>query len=269
MENDGSEEWTVDLAGYEGPIDLLLTLARDRKIDLAAISISDLADQYLAFIAEARAARLEVAAEYLVMAAWLAYLKSRLLLPRDEPTGEGQSATEMAEALAEQMRRLAAMQQVAKRLFALPRLGRDWHRRGAPEGLPYHREVTWSADLNSLLRTYGALAARRTPPAVLTVDPGLLTSVEQALERLQSLVGSLPAWGELRSFLPKGLRPGIQSRSALAASFVASLELAKAGTVRLRQEDTYGPLYLSRRRDAGEVELDPEETKQPQEPDDG
>jgi len=259
-----SEEWTVDLAGYEGPIDLLLTLARDRKIDLAVISISALADQYLAFIAEARAARLEVAAEYLVMAAWLAYLKSRLLLPRDEPTAEGRGAAEMAEALAEQMRRLAAMQQAAKRLFALPRLGRDWYPRGAPEGLPLHRQVDWQADLTSLLRAYGALTARRTPPPVLTVDPGLLTSVEDALARLERLVGALPDWGELRSFLPEGLRPGIQSRSALAAAFVASLEMAKAGQVRLRQEDTYGPLFLTQRHDAGEA--GPE---MPEEPADG
>ncbi|MCA8930274.1 MAG: segregation/condensation protein A [Alphaproteobacteria bacterium] len=242
-------EWTVDLAGYEGPIDLLLALARDRKIDLAVLSISALADQYLAFIAEAKAARLEIAAEYLVMAAWLAYLKSRLLLPRDEPSPDGQSATELAEALAEQMRRLEAMQQAAKRLFALPRRGRDWHGRGGAEGLPTRMQKEWVADLPTLLRSYGAVAARRTPPPVLSIDPGLLTSVEAALARLERLVGQVPSWGELRSFLPRGLRPGIQSRSALASSFVASLELAKAGQVRLRQDETYGPLYLSRRRD--------------------
>lgn len=252
MDQEDADEWTVDLAGFEGPIDLLLTLARDRKIDLAAISISALADQYLAFIAEAKAARLEVAAEYLVMAAWLAYLKSRLLLPRDVPAAEGHSATEMAEALAEQIRRLAAMQDTAKRLFALPRLGRDWHRRGAPEGLAVHKQLDWVADLTGLLRAYGGLCARRTPPAVLTVDPGLLTSVDAALARLERLVGYLPSWGELRSFLPRGLQPGIQSRSALASAFVASLELAKAGHVRLRQDETYGPLFLSRRRDGGE-----------------
>lgn len=251
MEPEQGEEWTVDLAGFEGPIDLLLTLARDRKIDLTALSISALADQYLAFIARAKDARLEVAAEYLVMAAWLAYLKSRLLLPRDEPAADGRSASDMAEALAEQMRRLEAMQQAARQLFALPRLGRDWLPRGAPEGLPMQREAIWTADLTGLLRTYGALMARRTPPPVLTVDPGLLTSVEDALARLERLVGRLPAWGDLRSFLPKGLQPGIQSRSALAAAFVASLEMAKAGHVRLRQEETYGPLYLSQRRDSG------------------
>lgn len=252
---DWEDEWTVDLAGYEGPIDLLLTLARDRKIDLAVISISALADQYLNFIARAKDARLEIAAEYLVMAAWLAYLKSRLLLPRDQPSPDGRSATEMAEALAEQMRRLEAMQQAAGRLFALPRRGRDWQMRGAPEGLPLHRELQWVADLPSLLRTYGALAARRTPPPVLSIDPGLLTSVEAALERLERLVGTLPGWGSLQSFLPRGLRPGIQSRSALASAFVASLELAKAGQVRLRQDETYGPLFLSRRRDPREPEV--------------
>lgn len=240
-----AEEWTVDLEGFEGPVDLLLALARDRKIDLTAISISTLADQYLAFIADAKAARLEIAAEYLVMAAWLAYLKSRLLLPRDEPAPDGRSAAELAEALAEQMRQLEAMQQAAKRLFALPRRGRDWQGRGVPEGLAVHRERDWVADLTGLLRSYGALMARRTPPPVLTVDPGLLTSVEQAMARLERLVGELPDWSELRSFLPAGLRPGIQSRSALASAFVASLELAKAGQVRLRQDTTYGPLLLA------------------------
>ncbi len=242
------EEWQVDLAGYEGPIDLLLSLARDRKIDLTVLSISDLADQYLKFISQAKSARLEVAAEYLVMAAWLAYLKSRLLLPRDDPSADGPSAGEMAEALAEQIRRLEAIQRVSQMLTALPRLGRDWHRRGAPEGLATHRNVTWIADFTSLLRAYGAIAAKRTPPPTLTVDPGLLTSVDDALARLERLVGSLPGWEELASFLPTGLQPGIQRRSAIAASFVASLEMAKAGRIRLRQDETYGPLFLAVRQ---------------------
>jgi segregation and condensation protein A len=242
-------EWQVDLAGFEGPIDLLLSLARDRKIDLTVISISALADQYLRFIADAKAARLEVAAEYLVMAAWLAYLKSRLLLPRGDPTAEGPSAVEMAEALAEQIRRLEAIQSVSRQLTALPRRGRDWHMRGAPEGLPTHRTVTWTADITSLLRAYGAICAKRTPPPQLTIDPGLLTSVEDALARLQRLVGTLPDWAELAAFLPKGLRPGIQRRSAIASAFAASLEMAKAGQIYLHQEEAYGPLFLSPRED--------------------
>ncbi len=248
MHDSDADEWLVDLAGYEGPVDLLLSLARERKVDLTAISISDLADQYLAFIADAKAARLEVAAEYLVMAAWLAYLKSRLLLPNDPPAADGQSAEQMAEALGEQLRRLEAMQQAAKRLAALPRLHRDWFRRGLPEGLTTHRDVTWTGDLTSLLRAYGGICAKRTPPPVLTVDPGLLTSVDDALARLRRLLGSVPDWGELKSFLPQGLQPGIQRRSSLASAFVASLELAKDGHLHLRQDETYGPLLLSPRR---------------------
>jgi len=247
------EELVLDLDGYEGPIDLLLSLARERKVDLAAISVSALADQYLAFIAEAKEARLEVAAEYLVMAAWLAYLKSRLLLPRDEPLGDAPTAAQMADALAEQMRRLEAMQQAARDLMALPRLGREWLRRGRPEGLPTHRDIVWRPDLVSLLKAYGSIAAKRTPPPVLTVDPGLLTSVEEALARLESVVGSLPVWQDLSDFLPPGLKPGVQQRSALAATFVAGLELAKAGRVRLHQEETYGRLFLVPRTDSGDA----------------
>lgn len=242
-----TEELVLDLNGYEGPIDLLLSLARDRKIDLAAISVSALADQYLAFIAEAKDARLEIAAEYLVMAAWLAYLKSRLLLPREQPMGDVPTAEQMADALAEQMRRLAAMQQAARTLMALPRLGREWFRRGLPEGLPVKRDIAWEPDLVSLLKAYGAIEAKRTPAPVLTIDPGLLTSVEEALARLESVVGTLPVWQDLAGFLPRNLAPGIQQRSALAATFVASLEMAKAGKIRLRQEETYGRLYIAPR----------------------
>ena len=141
------------------------------------------------------------------------------------------------------------MQEAAKKLTALPRLNRDWYRRHAAEGLTVHREVKWTADLTSLLRAYGTIRAKRTPPPVLTVDPGLLTSVDDALIRLRRMIGEVPDWGELRSFLPQGLQPGIQERSALAAAFVASLELAKDGRVRLRQDETYGPLLLAARED--------------------
>ena len=242
-----TEELVLDLNGYEGPIDLLLSLARDRKIDLTAISVSALADQYLTFIAEAKDARLEIAAEYLVMAAWLAYLKSRMLLPREQPLGDAPSAEQMAEALAEQMRRLEAMQQAARDLMVLPRLGREWFRRGQPEGLPVQRDIAWEPDLVSLMKTYGAITAKRTPAPVLTIDPGLLTSVEEALARLEGIVGTLPVWQDLQDFLPRNLKPGIQQRSALAATFVAGLEMAKAGKVRLHQEETYGRLFIAPR----------------------
>jgi segregation and condensation protein A len=239
-----ADELVLDLGGYEGPIDLLLSLARERKVDLTAISISDLADQYLAFIETAKDARLEIAADYLVMAAWLAYLKSRLLLPRETPLGEGPSAAEMAEALAEQLRRLEAIQTAAQRLVALPRLDRDWYGRGMPEGLPVRRDIEWQPDLVSLLRAYGSICAKRTPPPVLTVDPGLLTSIADALARLERLVGTLPVWQDLQECLPEGLRPGIQRRSALASTFVAGLELAKAGKLSLHQDEAYGRLMI-------------------------
>ena len=247
-----AEELVLDLNGYEGPIDLLLNLARDRKIDLTAISVSTLADQYLAFIASAKDARLEIAAEYLVMAAWLAYLKSRMLLPREQPLGDQPSAEQMAAALAEQLRRLEAMQQAAKTLMAEPRLGRDWFRRGQPEGLPIQRDIAWTPDLVGLMKVYGAITAKRTPEPVLTIDTGLLTSVEEALARLESIVGSLPVWQDLADFLPRNLKPGIQQRSALAATFVAGLEMAKAGKVRLHQEETYGRLFIAPRADKAE-----------------
>ena len=242
-----STNWNVDLDGFEGPIDLLLNLARDRKIDLTAISISALADQYLAFIAHAKDAKLEIAAEYLVMAAWLAYLKSRLLLPRDQPLDGGPTGEQLAEAFAEKLRYLEAMQKAAKALMALPRNGRDWSLRQAPAGLLTTRETTWEADLTGLLRAYAGIVAKRTPPAQLTVDPGLLTSIDSALARLEALLGTLPLWMELETFLPRDLRPGTEYRSALASSFVASLELAKAGRVHLHQDETFGPLHLSPR----------------------
>ncbi len=249
-----SEELLLDLNGYEGPIDLLLSLARDKKVDLTVISVSALADQYLAFIANAKDARLEIAAEYLVMAAWLAYLKSRLLLPREPQNADTPSAAQLAAALAEQLRRLEAMQEASRDLMALPRLGRDWLRRGLPEGLPVQRDIQWQPDLVSLMKAYGSIAAKRTPAPVLTIDPGLLISVEEALARLESIVGALPVWQDLADFLPRNLQPGIQQRSALAATFVAGLEMAKAGKVRLHQDETYGRLFIAPRSGDGKEE---------------
>ena len=193
------------------------------------------------------------------MAAWLAYLKSRLLLPREEPSDDQPSAAAMAAALAEQMRRLEAMQEASRALMGLPRLGREWFRRGRPEGVPVRRDIAWRPDLVGLMKAYGAITARRTPAPVLTIDPGLLTSVEEALARLESIVGALPVWQDLRDFLPPGLKPGIQQRSALAATFVAGLEMAKAGKVRLHQDQTYGRLFISPRSDAKDRQEEPDD----------
>jgi segregation and condensation protein A len=241
----------LDLDGYEGPIDLLLALAREQKVDLARISILALADQYLAFIAEQRRLQLEVAADYLVMAAWLAYLKSRLLLP-DPPEEAGPSATELAEALAHRLRLLEAMQRAGASLMARPQLGRDVFARGAPEGLATIDQPVFELSLYELLKAYGD-GHRRQHGQVLTIPPSSYASLSEALERLMRIVGQLPDWRELIAFLPAEFHGefhgGATRKSALAAVFAATLELAKSGQLELRQDRLFGPIYL---RSAGQ-----------------
>ncbi len=239
----------VDLEGYEGPIDMLLALARQQKVDLLHISILQLADQYLAFISEARRLRLEIAADYLVMAAWLAYLKSRLLLPEAEAEDEP-SGPEMAEALAFQLRRLESMQQAGAKVMELPRLGRDVFPRGAPEGVTVTRIPVYELSLYELLKAYGD-QQRRGQPDSLEIAPTEVYSVDDALDRLSRLVGDLPDWSTLMSFLPDGLRRGMVFRSAVASTFAATLEMAKAGKLEIRQSGTFGPLYLRSRSRIG------------------
>src|SRR6185437_1308354 len=222
-----SAELVVDLEGYEGPIDMLLTLAREQKVDLTKISILQLADQYLAYISAARRLRLEIAADYLVMAAWLAYLKSRLLLPEpapaDEPTG-----ADLAAALTHQLQRLEAMQQAGARLLARPQLGRDVFGRGAPEGLPRVLKPVYEVTLYDLLRAYGEQSQRKEQ-SVLHIEAPELYSMDDALQRLGRVLGRVPEWRSLMSFLPPGLRGGIVERSAVAATFAATLELVRSG----------------------------------------
>ena len=233
----------LDLDGYEGPIDLLLALARDQKVDLARISILQLADQYLAFIAKQRRLHLEIAADYLVMAAWLAYLKSRLLLPDPPEDESGPSAIELAEALAHRLRLLEAMQRVGASLMARPLLGRDVFGRGAPEGLATIDQSVYELSLDELLKAYGTSHSRQHGQ-VLTILPSAYRSLADAMEHLQRFVGHLPDWQELMAFLPDELQDGPLRKSALAATFAATLELAKAGKVELRQDRAFGPLYL-------------------------
>jgi len=241
-ETEPSAELVVDLEGYEGPIDALLQLAREQKVDITKISILRLADQYLAFIAAARRLRLEIAADYLVMAAWLAYLKSRLLLPQPadaaEPSGE-----EMAAALAHQLRRLEAMQQAGQGLFARDLLGRDVFTRGAPEGLPRVLIPVYEATLYDLLKAYGEQKSRKES-GVLHIDAPELYSMDDALQRLGRLLGRMPDWRTLISFLPPGLQSGLVHRSAVAATFAATLELVRSGKLQLRQDAPFGPIYL-------------------------
>jgi len=236
----------LDLDGFEGPIDLLLALSRDQKVDLTKISILQLADQYLTFIEQARALRLEVAADYLVMAAWLAYLKSRMLLPtpasEDEP-----SAAELAARLAFQLQRLEAIRNVGARLMARPRLGHEFHPRGAPEPLEVLRHPVFAVTLFDLLTAY-ANQRQRLAAAHVEIRPSELYSMERALRRLESLVGNIPDWTTLANFLPAGIADPLIARSAIAATFVASLELVRSGRIALRQQEVFGPLYLRTRQ---------------------
>jgi segregation and condensation protein A len=232
----------VDLDGFEGPIDMLLALARDQKVDLTRISILALADQYLAYIAAARQIRLEIAADYLVMAAWLAYLKSRLLLPEPEETETEPTAAEMAAALSFQLRRLQAMQEAGARLMARAQLGRDVFPRGAPEGLRVAQRPVYDTSLYDLLSAYGEQQAQRQG-GVLRIEPTELYSMEAALDRLAGMLGRMPEWTTLTAFLPPGLG-GLIGRSAHAAMLAAGLEMVRTGTVQIRQEQTFGPIYM-------------------------
>jgi segregation and condensation protein A len=242
-DDEDDRQLVLDLDGYEGPIDVLLSLARDQKVDLAKISILALADQYLAFIAERRRLRLEIAADYLVMAAWLAYLKSRLLLP-DPPEGEGgPSPAELAEALSHRLRLLEAMQRAGASLMARPQLGRDVFARGMPDGLKVITRPVYELQLFELLRAY-AEQHRRQHTSVLTILPSSLHSLDEAMHRLRQLVGQVPEWRDLMAFLPGELRGGVFGRSALASTFAASLELARSQQIELRQDRPFGPIYL-------------------------
>lgn len=242
-ERQAEEMLVVDVSGFEGPLDLLLTLSRTQKVDLMQISVLELADQYLAFVEQARALRIELAADYLVMAAWLAYLKSRLLLPPD-PAAEGPSAEDMAAHLAFQLERLSAMREVAARLMTRDRLGQDRFVRGAPEAITKMRRVEWQAGLIDLMRAYARLRTRDEFRPYAFDRKDVLT-MEQALERVRHLIGFAGDWTELISFLPEGWGDDPQRRrSATAATFAATLELAKQGKIELRQSDTFAPINI-------------------------
>ena len=238
-----AEALIVDVDGYEGPLDLLLTLARTQKVDLRAISILALAEQYLAFVEKAKVLRIELAADYLVMAAWLAFLKSRLLLPPD-PAAEGPSGAEMAAHLAFQLERLAAMREVAARLMARDRLGRDFFARGLGEDVARVRRVTWTATLLDLMRAYARIRTRdEFRPLVL--DRDAVMTMEQALERMRGLIGFAGEWTELASWLPEGwVSDPARRRSATAATFAASLQLVKEGRIEIRQAGADAPILI-------------------------
>jgi len=236
------EALNLSLDGWEGPLDLLLNLARAQKVDLHQISILALVEQYLAYLEEAKALRLEIAADYLVMAAWLAYLKSCLLLPKD-PTVDP-SPEELALRLQLRLQRLDAMREAGARLMGRDRLGRDVFARAAPEGLKLIRKSAWHANAFDLFAAYGRVKAR-TQPAMHVVAHRSVMTLEDAIQRVSALIGQALDWTTLEAFLPVTADPQYR-RSALASSFVAALELARQGRVELEQEEAFADLRLRR-----------------------
>jgi segregation and condensation protein A len=236
------ERLRLDLDGWEGPLDLLLSLARSQKVDLKAISILQLVDQYIAYIEAARELSVELAADYLVMAAWLALLKSAMLLPKEAQPDP--SPEELALRLHLRLQRLAAMRDAGARLFARDRLGRDVFLRGAPEGLRTIRKRNWDASLFELMQAYGVVQAR-TRPVVHMVARREVMTLDEALVRLERLVGVALDWSDLAAFLPPEAQ-GPLRKSVLASSFVAALELARTGRIDLRQEEVFAPLMIRR-----------------------
>jgi segregation and condensation protein A len=248
-----AEALVVDVDGFEGPLDLLLTLARSQKVDLRRISILKLAEQYLGFVEAAKRLRIELAADYLVMAAWLAFLKSRLLLPPD-PADDGPSGDELAAHLAFQLQRLEAMRAVAAKLMGRDQLGRDIFARGETEAMRRDVKVSFEASLVDLMRAYARIKTRDdfTP---LHFQRGPVFAMEQALERMRGVLGTWVGWHELAAWLPDDWRhEGKRRRSATAASFAAALELAKTGALEIRQEGAFAPIWLKPRHGGDEQE---------------
>jgi segregation and condensation protein A len=240
-----AEALIVDVDGFEGPLDLLLTLSRTQKVDLRKISVLALARQYLAFIDQAKALRIELAADYLVMAAWLAFLKSRLLLPPD-PADEGPSGEDLAAHLAFQLERLQAMREASARLMARDQMGRDFFARGLTEDVTRVRRVKWTATLLDLMQGYARIRTKDEfrPYAM---DREHVMTMEQALDRMRHLIGFAGEWTDLASYLPEGWEVSpARRRSATASHFAASLEMAKAGQIQIRQSGLFEPIQIRR-----------------------
>ena len=235
-----SDELTLALDGWEGPLDLLLNLARAQKVDLAQISILQLVEQYLAYLEQARALKLEIAADYLVMAAWLAYLKSCLLLPKDPE--QDPSPEEVAMRLQLRLQRLDAMREAGARLLGRDRIGRDVFLRGAPEGLRLVRKAAWQVRQFDLFAAYGVVRAR-TAPAMHVVHARAVMTLEEAIERVEGMIGAALDWTVLESFLPATQDPQFR-KSALASSFVATLELARRGRLDIAQDEAFAPIMV-------------------------
>jgi len=234
------DELNLSIDGWEGPLDLLLSLARAQKVDLAQISILELVEQYLAYLGEAKALKLEIAADYLVMAAWLAYLKSCLLLPKDPEADP--SPEEIALRLQMRLQRLDAMREAGARLLGRDRVGRDVFQRGSPEGLRLVRKSAWQATAFDLFSAYGSIKARAEPPMHVVHARAVMT-LDEAIERVSRMLGIAVEWTDIETFLPPTDDPQLR-RSALASSFLAALELARLGRIDLAQEEAFAPLRI-------------------------
>jgi segregation and condensation protein A len=245
------EALIIEVDGFEGPLDLLLALARNQKVDLAKISVLQLADQYLAFMESARSRRLELAADYLVMAAWLIYFKSRLVLPQAETSAEP-GADEMAAALRWRLQRLQAMRDSAVRLMARDRLDRDVFARGAPEPVRMLRTRKYSDTLYDLLTAYSQQRIRVLGHRVLEVVRAPIYLIEEARSRIERMLGEMPSWSLLVRFLPPGWGTGARRRTALASTFLAALELARDGRLEIRQMAPFAEIFLKDRVERAE-----------------
>ena len=252
---DGEPALVVDVEGFEGPLDLLLALARQQKVDLAKISILALADQYLTFIEEARKLRLELAADYLVMAAWLAYLKSRLLLP-DTHAPEGQSAEDMATALALRLKRLEAIRGLAERLMDRAQLDRDVFRRGQPEPIAHIKRPQWTATLYDLLSAY-AQQRQRSALSHVRLAKRTVWSLAEARETLERLIGQSPDWARLDEYLISYVVEPSLAPTVFASSFASTLELVREGLMEVHQQGAFAPLYVRKRQSTANGVADP------------
>ena len=246
-EPDNNDGFSILLEGYEGPIDLLLELAKKQKVDLSDISILELAEQYIQFIKNYKNIHLEVVADYLVIAAWLTYLKSRLLLPKDEKIDE-YTPEELEEALRYQIQRLEAIQNISKVLYAYPLINRDIFYGGSTEGINIKYKITYKATLYDLLKSYASILAKKENLSSLTINSSELYSVDQAIRRLKEIFGSLHEWTNFMNLIPKFGLKRIVNKSSISSSFVASLELAKNDVIEVKQKEPFANIFFKSKK---------------------
>ena len=243
-ENQSFNKFHLLLENFEGPIDLLLVLARTQKVDLSEISISELADQYVKFINEYRNIHIEIAADYLVMASWLTYLKSRLLLPKEEKTEE-HSAEDLEKALRYQLQRLESFQKVSKILYSSPLINRDVFYGGSSEGLKVKYDINYTSNLYDLLKSYSQILKSKEQIKHLTIEYSELYSVDQAIKRMKEIFGTIANWTNFLNIIPSLLRDKkVINKSIISSNFVASLELSKNGFIDVKQDETFGNIYI-------------------------